>query len=310
MTSGSPKRNSFSALLAGIAAYLIWGISPIYYKQIANVPPLIILCHRVVWSVILLVLIVSVMRAWPELRAALRSGRSLLILFASTILIGANWYLFIWTTNSGRIMQASLGYFITPLITVFLGVLFLRERLRPAQLVSFLFAIVGVLILAVGLGQFPGVALLLAITFSLYGLLRKIVRVGSLMGLTVETSLLFPIALALILSPMGAKRLGPELITPLPQWLWLVSAGVVTTIPLLLFTTAARRLRLVTIGFLQYIGPTCQFFVALVLYHEPFTRTHLYSFLFIWTALAIFSADSIFALRALAPQEALAALPE
>ena len=183
--------------------------------------------------------------------------------------------------------------------------------MRVAQLVSFVFAFIGVMILAIGLHQIPTTALLLSITFACYGLLRKIVPVGSLVGLVVETSLLFPVALTLILSPSGHYRTGPEPITPLPQWLWLFSAGVITSIPLLLFTTAARRLRLVTIGFLQYIGPTGQFFVAVYLYHERFTHIHLVSFLFIWTALAVFSGDSIRAVRAATPQETLVpALPE
>lgn len=274
----------------GLAAYLAWGLAVLYFKAIARVPAFEILAHRIVWSAPLLVAWLAWRGRLREIRPALADRRTLLTLFASTALIATNWLLFIRAVSSGHVVEASLGYYINPLVSVLLGMVFLRERLRPAQWASVLLAAAGVAYFALTLGSLPAIALVLAVTFGLYGLLRKTVRVDGALGLTVETSLLFPVALAFLLARGAEKDLvfgDGAAITAL-----LLAAGIVTTLPLLWFTNAVRRLRLATIGFLQYLAPTIQLLLAVALYGEPFTRTHLVTFACIWIALANYSADA------------------
>ena len=279
-------------VLYGLAAYTFWGLAVFYFKAIANVPPLEILAHRILWSVPFLLGWLAVRGRLGDLRAALRSRRTVAILLVTTFLIASNWLTYILAISTGRVVQSSLGYYINPLLNVLMGMIFLGERLRPVQWVSVLLAAAGVTFLAVSFGSVPFISLILAGTFSLYGLLRKTVPADGPVGLAVETSLLLPVA-AVYLAFQGAHgRLSFLHVSRTIDVLLLVS-GLVTTVPLLWFTNAVRRLRLATIGFLQYLSPTLQLLLAVGVYKEPFTRTHLVTFSFIWTALGIYSIDAL-----------------
>ena len=275
----------------GILAYLIWGSFPVYFKALDGIPALQIVCHRIVWSVLFLWVIIAVRGTAGLIRDAFRNRRAVVLLTASALLIATNWLVFVIAVGHAQVIQSSLGYFITPFVSVLLGILFYHERLRRLQLFSLFLAAVGVVLLTIQYGRIPWVALILAFTFGSYGLLRKIVTVDSLTGLTVETLLLGPAALGYLVyaswQGFGAFPAPAFSVTIL-----VMLAGVVTAVPLLLFASAARRLRLATIGFLQYITPTLHFLLAVLLYKEPFTRAHLLSFLFIWCGLVCYSYDA------------------
>jgi chloramphenicol-sensitive protein RarD len=279
-------------MVYGVAAFGMWGLVPIYFKAVAAVSPLEVVAHRVVWSLPILAGLLIAQRQWPAVRRAVSLRKSLRLLLATTCLIGANWYVFIWAMANDQVLQASLGYFINPLVNVGLGVLLLRERLsRPAKIAVAL-ASVGVGYQALLGGEVPLVALALAFTFAFYGLLRKTVAVGAVAGLTVETALLTPLAVTYLLMLHGSGDLhfasGDLGLDGL-----LVLAGAVTSIPLLFFTQAARLLPLSTLGFLQYIAPTMHFLLAVAAYGEPFHAHDLFTFTCIWTALAIFTVDRV-----------------
>ncbi len=274
----------------GLLAYGFWGLVPVYFKAVASVPPLEVLAHRVVWSALVLAAFVAARGRGAALLEAARDRRTLLTLGASAVLIALNWYVFIWAVGHGRVLQASLGYFINPLVNVLLGVVFLRERLRRPQVASVALAGAGVAWLAASQRQVPVIALVLAASFGLYGLLRKRVRADALTGLTAETLLLFGPALAWLLrrDAEGAlvflhRDAGIDLL--------LLAAGPVTAAPLLWFANAARRLRLATVGFLQYLSPSLQFSLAVAAYGERFGPAHRVAFACIWAALALYSWD-------------------
>ncbi|HEY3307241.1 MAG TPA: EamA family transporter RarD [Desulfuromonadaceae bacterium] len=275
----------------GVAAYLLWGLFPLFFKQLAHVAPLEVLSHRIVWSMLTLIIFVSASSGWSRVATALTDRRTLLILSVTTLLIATNWFIFITAVDQGQILQSSLGYFINPLVSVLLGFLFLKERLRRNQVISLVLACSGVIIITVHHGTLPWIALVLAITFGLYGLLRKIVAVDALPGLFTETLLLFPLALGYLLF-RAAVGGGMFLHDSLQTSLLLFSAGVITAIPLLWFAASTRRLRLATVGFMQYITPTMHFLLAVLAYKEPFDPTHLAAFVCIWTGLAIYSYDA------------------
>ncbi|MCU0305701.1 MAG: EamA family transporter RarD [Thermoanaerobaculales bacterium] len=281
----------------GVAAYGIWGLVPLYFKAVAEVAPLEVLAHRIVWSVVLLLPLAQLRGQWPVLRAAVADRRTLAVLALTTVLIATNWFVFILAVDTGRVLEASLGYFINPLVNVFLGMVFLGERLsRPAA------AAVGLAGLAVAVqtaavGAAPWIALTLASSFGVYGLLRKTAAVGSVVGLTIETALLAPAALGFLVwsGRSGSLAFGGG--DPLLSGL-LALAGVVTAVPLLAFTSAARRLRLTTMGFLQYLSPTGHFLLAVLVFGEPLDPVRLASFACIWVALAVFTADQLRRARA------------
>ena len=288
----APRRDERSALIAGFAAFATWGLIPVYWKLLKAISAPEILAHRFVWTTLFLIVLLTWQRRWPELRDAARSRRSLLYCLASGLALSINWLFFIWAVNVGRVVETSLGYFMTPLVNVLFGAIFLRERLTRWQLVSVLLALVGVLNLTLGYGKFPWVAVILCVSFGLYGLLRKKSGTRPIPGLFLETTLLTPIALLYLLN---LQRGGGLIFGPVP-WsfaLLLVSTGIVTGLPLVWFGHAARHLRLTTVGFLQYLAPTGSFFLGVFLYHEPFTRAHLITFTFIWTALAIFTVEAV-----------------
>jgi len=285
-----------TGLMYGLCAYLIWGCFPLYFKAFGRISSLQIVSHRIVWSVFFLACLSIRPGRWGKIRAALTDTRALLILVSTALLIATNWLVFIIAVGHGQVLQSSLGYFITPFVSVLLGKLFLKEQLRRPQAVALLLAATGVLTLTISYGSIPWTALILALTFGSYGLLRKIVTSDALTGLTVETILLAPAATAYLL--FEAWRGQGAFLAETQTSLLLMSAGVVTAVPLLLFAAAARRLKLATIGFLQYITPTMHFLFAVVLYKEPFSSTHLASFICIWAGLICYSWDAWQALRA------------
>jgi len=273
------------------AAFLIWGLSPIYWKVLRNIPTFEIIMHRVIWSFLFLIIILVFQRHLNELIAALKNRRTFLFLFPTTILLGFNWFIYIWAVNNEHILQASLGYFINPLINVLLGMVFLKERLRPLQAVSLVLVGIGVLYLTLHYGEFPWIALSLAFAFGFYGLIRKVAPVSSLVGLSVEMLFLALPALAYIVF-LGNKGTGALFRISIKIDLFLMGAAFLTALPLLLFTLGARRLNLSTVGFLQYISPSCMFLLGVFLYNEPLLNAQILAFVLIWTALFIYSTDS------------------
>lgn len=290
----------------GLLAYTLWGCVPVYFHAVSAVAPLEVLAHRVVWSAVFLLLFTWLRGRGRDLRAAFADRRTVLTLAATTILIATNWYTFIWTVTTRQILQSSLGYYINPLVSVLLGFLFLGERLRPAQRAAVALAAAAVIYLGISYRQVPHLALVLAFSFGVYGLLRKRARADALIGLTVETLLLLPAALAFLLwrhgagelaFGHGAARLGLSAGRAAGLDALLVAAGLVTAVPLLWYANAVRRLRLATIGFLQFVSPSLQFLLAVAAYGERFGPTNAVAFAFIWTALALYSWDTLRATR-------------
>lgn len=297
METQAASRLARGGVVYGLAAYLWWGVIPVYFKQVAMVPALEVLAHRVIWSVALLACWIKLTGHWGQVGQAFRNRRTMVTLAGSTVLIAVNWLVFIWAVANDHIMQASLGYFMNPLINVALGFVFLGERLRRWQKISVALAGCGVGYLALSGEAFPWIAVTLAFSFGFYGLLRKTVQVDAAIGLGIETALLAPAGI-LYLAVVGAQgNLSFGSISPQLNVLLCLS-GVVTAVPLLWFTHAARRLRLSTLGFLQYLAPSLQLALAVWVYGEPFTRVHLVSFGLIWMALAIYSGEAVSRLRA------------
>lgn len=290
--------NDTSGLVAGVAAFVTWGLVPIYWKLLRSVPASEILAHRFVWTCVFMVLLLSWQRRWPEVITNLRARRTAFYCAASGVMIAINWFIFIWAVNAGHLLETSLGYFMTPLVNVLFGALFLRERLSRGQLLSVLLATAAVCYLTFGFGRLPSVALTLCFSFGLYGLFRKISGAAPIPGLFLETTVIVPLALAWLVWFAGRSHFG----TGVPGWtLLLMSTGIVTGLPLLWFAHAARHLRLTTIGFLQYLAPSCTFFLGVFLYHEPFQRAQLLTFSLIWIALIVFTADAVARWRATRP---------
>ena len=277
-----------TGVACSVGAYALWGVFPIYFKAIATVPALEVLAHRIVWSVVLVAGLLSLQRGWPRLVRVFADRRLLLTLTASALVISLNWGVFIWAVADGRILECSLGYYINPLVSVVLGVAVLRERLRRLQWLAVAIAAIGVAIEVVSFGTLPWVALTLALSFAFYGLIRKTAPVDPVSGLFIETLLLSPAAL-IFLAMLAAQGEGAFLGQGLRIDVLLLLAGPITALPLLLFVAGAQRIRLTTVGLLQYIAPTGHFLLAVFVYHEPFTPVHLATFSCIWLALAIYS---------------------
>jgi chloramphenicol-sensitive protein RarD len=278
-----PSQNGF---ILGLGAYALWGVLPIYFKAIAAVPAVDIVAHRVLWSLPFLAFLIAAGKGWAKIRAALSRPKTLAMLGVSALLIGANWLLYVYAVTSGHILAASFGYYLNPLANVLLGRFALKERLNGLQWAAVAIAGAGISVLAAGaLGQL-WISLTLCVSFALYGLVRKVVAADALTGLGIETALLFPPAIAWLgwQAASGAPVLGDSA----GQTILLVLAGIVSTTPLLLFTAAARKLAYSTLGMLQFLAPTLQFFIAVQLYGEPFTPAHAIAFVAIWTALALY----------------------
>jgi len=270
----------------GVAAYGLWGVLPIYFKAISSVPAVDIVAHRVLWSLPFLAMLLLIGKDWAKVGRAIRNPRTIGLLTITAILIGGNWLLYVYAVTSGHILAASLGYYLNPLANVLLGRFVLKERLSRLQWTAVAVAGAGIAALAIGaLGQL-WISLTLCVSFALYGLFRKIISVDALAGLAVETGLLFPIAVAWLTwqAMAGAAIFG----TSTSETALLAMAGIVSTTPLLLFTSAARRIPYSTLGMLQFLAPTLQFLCAVWLYGEPFTRAHAIAFAAIWTALLLY----------------------
>lgn len=274
------------------ACYSTWGLFPIYFKALHSIPSLEILLHRMVWALVFLLLVLAVRRQWTWIANILRQPKLLAGFAASALLLSANWFLYIWAINNDRIVDASLGYFMTPLVNVFLGFILLKERLRSVQWFAIACAGLGVLWLGLQTGHPPWIALALASTFGMYGLLRKTAALGALEGLSLETMLLFPFALSYLIYLAFQGQSG-FLQTTTSTQLLLLAAGPITAIPLLMFAAAARRIPLATLGLMQYISPTIQLFIGIWLYHEQFSHDRMLGFLGIWAGLLVYSLDSL-----------------
>jgi len=283
-------------ILYGLGAYIMWGLFPIYWKWLQDIPALQVIGHRIIWSFIMLTIVMLVSRQWTKFRSAL-TRRVLVIYFLAGLLLSANWLIYVWGVNAGHIVETSLGYFINPLLSVLLGMIFLGERLRPAQWFPLGLATSGVIYLTLTYGSLPWIALSLAFTFGFYGLVKKTAPLGSLYGLTLETGLVFLPALGYLLfvENTGQGAFGHS---NLVSVLLMVGAGAVTTIPLLMFASAARRIPLTMIGILQYIAPTLQFLLGVLIYKEAFTTAKLVGFSLVWIALISLWAEGILAHRA------------
>ena len=286
----SESRSPRTGFAFALAAYLSWGVFPLYFRALRQVPAPEILAHRIVWSAVFLALLVTATRRWREVAAELRPARRIGVYALSTSLITTNWLLYIWAVTHGHVLEASLGYFITPLINVLLGVLLLREHIPKRQAAAFALAGAGVLVLVVRLGTIPWLALALAFSFGAYGLVRKKAHIDPVVGLLIETLLVAPAAAALIGLRAAAHTgfLGADARTTV----LLLAAGLVTALPLIWFAHGVRTLRLSTMGLIQYVSPTLQFFCAVVLFHEPFTRAHAVAFSCIWLGLVLYSAQA------------------
>jgi chloramphenicol-sensitive protein RarD len=273
-------------------AFVIWGLFPVYFKTLHQIPALEMLSHRAVWSLLFLIVVLLVRHHWSWLKPVLRNRRLVARFAASAVLLSANWGIYIWAVNAGHIVEASLGYFINPLINVLFGYAFLGERLRPLQWTAVGVATAGVAWLTWQSGTLPWISLALAATFGGYGLLRKTAQLGALEGLTLETLLLFPVALVYlgVLGLTGASHFEHA---TLPLKVLLACAGPVTAIPLLLFAAAARRIPLSTLGLVQYVTPTLQLLTGVLVYHEPFGSVRAVGYGAIWVALALYSFEGL-----------------
>ncbi len=297
MTPESSHR-SRNGLLLGLGAYGLWGIIPLYFQFLRHLPAWEVLAHRIFWAFLLLALVIVLRRRVPDILRILRSPAVISRLALSTLLIGLNWFTYIYAVFTAQILEASLGYFITPLVNVLLGVAFLRERLRPLQVISLAVAAVGVLNLALLGHGIPWIALTLACSFAFYGLIRKTVAADAMSGLFVETMLLAPLSV-LFLAGLQIQGSAVSLQSGIGILAVLAMSGLITTVPLLLFAASARRLTMASLGFLQYLAPSLQFLLAVFLFGEPFAMTQLASFACIWTAVALYSASSYWAYRQL-----------
>ena len=279
-----------SGIVYAALAFVWWGLFPLYFRIVTTVPAPQILAHRVVWCLLFLAAVLTSRRQWGWLRQVLGQPKVLAAFVASALLIGANWLAYIWAVSHGHVLEASLGYFITPLVNVLLGMTLLHERLRRAQWLALAIATGGVVWLTLQAGRPPWIALSLAISFGGYGLLRKIAVLGALEGLTLETLLLAPLALLVL----GLATLHGSASFPAPDALtnlWMIALGPITAVPLLLFAAGARRLSMATLGIVQYLGPSIQFLLGVWVFDEAFSAARFAGFACIWLALVIYTFD-------------------
>lgn len=278
-------------ILHGIGAYALWGLFPLYWKFLQKIPAIQIIGHRIGWSFILLVLVIIMKGQWKNFRASVSSFKIFLIYFTASALLSVNWFIYVWGVNSGRIVEASLGYFINPIFCVILGMVFFRERLRLFQWIPVILATAGVIFLTLQYGRVPWIAISLAFTFGLYGLVKKLAPLDSLFGLTFETAIAFPLALSYLIFE-GIKGTGSFPNEDNLSNILLIGTGVVTSVPLLLFASAARQIPLTMIGILQFISPTIQFLIGVLVYNENFDKSSMIGFSLVWFALIIFLAEN------------------
>ncbi|MGG5343455.1 EamA family transporter RarD [Enterococcus sp. AZ192] len=284
-------------VLLGFIAYIFWGVIPIYWKLMPMVDPLDILCYRIVWSFLFMLIYIFVTKKWTlflaEVKSVLKDKKKLFAIICAAILISLNWFTFIYTVSQGHVTQASLGYYMNPLVNVLLATLILKEKLSRSGLSACGLALTGVVLLTIQTGQLPLAPLIMAVTFSFYGLIKKGVSVSSYTGLTIETFVILPLALVYLIFFSKQGFMNYELSTNL----LLVGAGVVTAIPLLLFAEAAKKISYIILGFIQYVGPTLMLLSALFIYHEPYSLEQFMAFGFIWLGIAVFTYGNIYTYR-------------
>jgi len=289
-------KQHLSGVLAAAFAFVAWGLLPVYWKAMAAAPAFEIICHRVVWSLGCTALLLLPRGGLAEVRAALASPRDLRLLTVSSSIIGINWFLYVWSVNSGQVLEASLGYYLNPLVNVIFGVLFFRDRLRPIQVLAVALAAAGVAVRIIALGRPPWLALGMALTFGLYGMVRKLMRVDALPGLFVETGVL-TLPAAGYLAWLWLHGQGAFLRLGAGMDLLLAGAGAVTTLPLLAFTFGARRITLTTLGVVQYLSPTGMFLLGVLAYGEPFGPSHAITFGLIWAGVILYTAEGAWRMR-------------
>lgn len=273
-------------IIYALAAYLMWGFAPIYFKYLAFIPVYEILAHRVIWSVVVTAIFITYLKHWGNVFTVCRTHKTLLILMVTSLLISCNWMVFIWAINSGKMLEASLGYFINPTVNVILGLIFLNECLSRLQWLAVLLGVIGVTVQGWQLGELPWVSLVLAMSFAFYGLLRKKVKVKAITGLFIETMVVLPVALFYLM--MTGSDTANLMTNDLSLNLWLMFAGVVTALPLIFFGQAALRLPLSTLGFFQYLAPSLLFAFAVLIYHEPISLIKIFTFACIWLGILVF----------------------
>jgi len=273
---------------AVVAAYVSWGLLPLFWRLLDQIPAQKILAHRIVWSFAFLFILVFFQERWLEIKKIFSSKKTRTTLSLTSLILGMNWFVYIWAVNSGHVVEASLGYFINPLVSVLLGVWFLKEKLNFWQKISVFLAFIGVLYRAVDIGNIPWISLSLALTFGFYGFFKKKVNADSIAGLTAEMILLFPLAFVFIIL-MNIKNMGVIGKVSFPLFMLLLCTGIVTSLPLLCFNYGVKKIELKTVGFLQYLSPTFQFFLGVFVFKEAFTLNHMVSFALIWAALIIYS---------------------
>jgi chloramphenicol-sensitive protein RarD len=295
-------------LAFGLGAYALWGLFPLYFPLLEPAGGLEIVAHRVLWSLVFIGLLLTVIRSWRRVRAAVTDLRALLILAGAAVLIAANWLIFVYGVNSGQVVETSLGYFINPLVSVLLGVVALGERLRTAQWVAVGIAAVAVAVLTVDYGRPPWIALSLAATFGLYGLLKKLVRVQAAPGLFLETAIV-AVPAAAVIAVLHASGDGTAVSEGTGHLLLLASSGVATAVPLLLFAAATSRIPLSTVGLLQYLTPSMQLAIGVFVYAEPMPPARLVGFAIVWVALAVFTVDTLRAAHVSRRREAAHPVP-
>ena len=282
----------------GLLAFVTWGFLPLYWKMLSHIPVSETLAHRVLWSFILVTGIILGLKKLDSLKQYLLDKQKLMIIAICSLLISINWFIFIWAVNSNQVIEASMGYYILPLVSVFLGVAFLKEKITLWQCLAVGMALIGILIITVEYGRVPWIALVLAVTFGLYGLAKKLLKVEPLLGLALETAIITPIAIGVIifkqLQGTGILSLGEGSLTII---LLLIGAGVATAMPLLWFAESAKRIELSTIGFMEYIAPTITLLLGIFVFQEEFTKIHFISFSCIWIAIAIYSISKYLAFR-------------
>ncbi|ETI59886.1 EamA family transporter RarD [Marinomonas profundimaris] len=289
------QTSSKSGILYALTAFTLWAIAPIYFKEMSFVPAQEILAHRVIWSCLIVLVLIVALRYTKALTTVLRSPKTLMAMLVSTLLIGLNWGTFIWAVQNNQMLSASLGYYINPLISILLGVIFFKEKLDRVRKAAVVLCFCAVVFEVIQFGSLPWIALVLSITFAFYGLVRKKVAVDSFTGMAIETAIMLPFALMYL---MWSTSPSANIFDNSASVNWLLfAAGPVTMVPLMCFAAAANRVSMVTLGFFQYIGPTGMFFLAVFLYDEPLSPEKLITFILIWSALAILILDSIRRLR-------------
>lgn len=295
---GMEKNVKSKGVLCGALSYILWGVLPLYWKQVKGVPAHEILSHRIVWSFVFILALLFFTRKLSHVREAVKDKKSMVLVTLASLLVGANWFIYIWAVNSDHIVEASMGYYINPLMSILLGMIFFKEKLNRWQYTAIAFAAVGVVLITVQYGAIPWISLALAVTFALYGLCKKLIVLESSVGLALETAVLTPIALAFLLfqHAQGNGAFGTAGIVPT---LFLAGAGIATATPLLLFAESARRVSLSMIGFLQYLSPSLSLLLGIVVFKETFSPAHMVSFGFIWVGLAIFTLSQLKLVRKL-----------